>query len=102
MFFASDNSGPVHPAILESLSRVNAGYAMGYGNDPYSASVNDKIRDAFEAPEAAVYLVPTGTAANSLILATMTNRGRPSFAHRWRISTATNAMRPNFTWAAPS
>ncbi len=72
MFFASDNSGPVHPAILESLSRVNAGYAMGYGNDPYSASVNNKIRDAFEAPQAAVYLVPTGTAANSLILATMT------------------------------
>jgi threonine aldolase len=73
MFFASDNSGPVHPAILESLSRANAGYAMGYGNDPYSKSVALKIRDTFEAPEAAVYLVPTGTAANSLILATMTN-----------------------------
>ncbi len=73
MFFASDNSGPVHPAILESLSRANAGYAMGYGNDPYSKSVAQKIRDTFEAPEAAVYLVPTGTAANSLILATMTN-----------------------------
>ena len=29
MFFASDNSGPVHPAILESLGRANAGYAMG-------------------------------------------------------------------------
>jgi len=72
MFFASDNSGPVHPAILESLGRANAGYAMGYGNDPFSKSVAQKIRDTFEAPEAAVYLVPTGTAANSLILATMT------------------------------
>ena len=72
MFFASDNAGPVHPAILESLGRANAGYAMGYGNDPFSKGVIQKIRDTFEAPEAAVYLVPTGTAANSLILATMT------------------------------
>ena len=68
MFFASDNAGPVHPAIMEKLATANAGYALPYGNDPLMDEVRDKIRDIFEAPEAAVYLVATGTAANSLAL----------------------------------
>lgn len=71
MFFASDNTGPVHPRVLEALSRANEGYAVPYGNDPLSQQVASRIRDVFEAPEAAVYLVATGTAANSLILATL-------------------------------
>ncbi len=71
MFFASDNAGPAHPSILAALSEANAGYAMGYGNDPLTKAVQDQIRDVFEAPEAAVYLVATGTAANVLLLATM-------------------------------
>jgi threonine aldolase len=69
MHFASDNSGPVHPKVLEALTRANDGYAMGYGNDPLSADVAQRIRDLFEAPQAAVYLVPTGTVANTLALA---------------------------------
>lgn len=71
MFFASDNSGPVHPQVMEAVSRANQGYALGYGNDPQMAAVRDQIRTLFEAPEAAVYLVATGTAANALALATL-------------------------------
>lgn len=71
MFFASDNSGPVAPQVLEALTRANEGYAMGYGGDPLSAEVADQIRALFEAPQAAVYLVPTGTSANVLALATL-------------------------------
>lgn len=71
MHFASDNSGPVPPQVLDALARANAGYAMAYGGDDLSASVADRIRALFEAPDAAVYLVPTGTAANSLALATL-------------------------------
>jgi threonine aldolase len=73
MFFASDNAGPVHPKVLESLAKANEGYASAYGNDPIMEQVRAKVREIFEAPEAAVYLVATGTAANSLLLATMTN-----------------------------
>lgn len=69
MFFASDNAGPAHPAIMEALAKANTGYAMPYGADPIMDEVRDKIREVFEAPEAAVYLVATGTAANSLALA---------------------------------
>jgi threonine aldolase len=72
MNFASDNTGPVHPKVMEALARANEGYALPYGNDDLSRQVADRIREVFEAPEAAVYLVATGTAANSLILATMT------------------------------
>ncbi|MGB3245089.1 MAG: low specificity L-threonine aldolase [Sulfitobacter sp.] len=70
MFFASDNAGPVHPRIMERVIAANAGYAMPYGKDPIMEEVTQAIRTAFEAPQAAVYLVATGTAANALALAT--------------------------------
>ncbi len=71
MFFASDNSGPALPQVMAALADANSGYAMSYGTDPIMTEVRARIRDIFEAPEAAVYLVATGTAANSLALATL-------------------------------
>ncbi|MFY0682269.1 MAG: low specificity L-threonine aldolase [Thalassovita sp.] len=71
MFFASDNGGPVHPTILQAISDANDGYRTGYGADKEMDQVRDLIRNVFEAPDAAVYLVPTGTAANSIALATL-------------------------------
>ena len=68
MFFASDNAGPAHPQIMQALIDANAGYAMPYGNDPLTAQAVDRVREVFEAPEAAVYFVATGTAANALAL----------------------------------
>ena len=73
MFFASDNAGPVHPQVMEALASANTGYAGGYGNDPLTAEVQAQIRTVFEAPEAMVHFVPTGTAANVLALATLAN-----------------------------
>ena len=71
MFFASDNSGPVPPQVLEALARANDGHVAGYGDDALTRDVTERLRALFEAPEAAVYLVPTGTAANVLALATL-------------------------------
>lgn len=71
MFFASDNAGPVHPQVWAAMQAADAGHAMPYGNDPLSAEVTEQIRTLFEAPDASVFLVPTGTAANALILATL-------------------------------
>jgi threonine aldolase len=68
MFFASDNSGPVPQQVLDAIGRANEGYAPAYGSDPLSQHVTQQLRDLFEAPEAAVYLVATGTAANALAL----------------------------------
>lgn len=71
MFFASDNSGPVHPRIMDTLAEANTGFAMAYGADAIMDEVRRRLRDLFEAPDAAVYLVATGTAANALALATL-------------------------------
>ncbi|NSX55932.1 threonine aldolase family protein [Parasulfitobacter algicola] len=82
MFFASDNAGPVHPKVMESLVKANADYAMPYGSDPIMGTVREQVREVFEAPEAAVYLVATGTAANSIILATQANPWETIFCSR--------------------
>ncbi len=66
MYFASDNAGPAHPAIMQAVADANTGYALPYGADTIMDDVRAQIRDTFEAPNAAVYLVATGTAANSL------------------------------------
>jgi threonine aldolase len=68
MNFASDNTAPVAPAILEALAAANSGYALGYGNDDWTNAVERRFAEIFEC-EVAVFLVPTGTAANALALA---------------------------------
>ena len=73
MYFASDNSGPAHPSVMQALVDANTNYTQSYGDDPIMDDVRQMVRDLFEAPQAAVYLVATGTAANSLLLATMAN-----------------------------
>ena len=69
MFFASDNAGPVHPKVIEALARANEGHAMAYGADPITERAVARVREVFEAPDAAVWFVATGSAANSLALA---------------------------------
>ncbi|MGH1356486.1 MAG: threonine aldolase family protein [Thalassovita sp.] len=71
MFFASDNSGPVHPNVMLAVADANQGYAMSYGAEAQMDEVRQNLRALFEAPEAAIYLVGTGTAANALALATL-------------------------------
>ena len=69
MFFGSDNQGPVPEAVLEALRVANQGYAASYGADAITLDVVSRIQTLFEAPNAAVYLAATGTAANTLALA---------------------------------
>ncbi|WP_293576157.1 low specificity L-threonine aldolase [Phaeobacter sp.] len=71
MYFASDNSGPANPEVLAAIAAANEGFAMGYGADKEMAAVTNRLRQIFEAPQAAVYLVATGTAANVLALSTL-------------------------------
>lgn len=72
MFFASDNAGPAHPQVMERVMAANTGYQLPYGKDDVMDDVRAGIRRVFEAPEAEVYLVSTGTAANALALACYT------------------------------
>ncbi len=68
MYFASDNTAGMAPEILDALARANTGYAFGYGNDDWTHRVQTKFAEIFEK-DVAVFLVPTGTVANALALA---------------------------------
>ena len=82
MFFASDNSSGAAPEVMAALARANEGYARSYGADAIMERVRDRIRAVFDAPEAAVYLVATGTAANALALALCCPPWGAVFCHR--------------------
>jgi threonine aldolase len=69
--FASDNTAPVAPAILDAIVAASRGYARGYGNDDWTRAVERRLAEIFER-DVAVFLVPTGTAANALALAQVT------------------------------
>lgn len=69
MHFASDNTSGAAPEILAALVAANEGHVPSYGADPLTQRATARLREVFEAPEAAVHLVATGTAANALALA---------------------------------
>ncbi|MCB6179188.1 low specificity L-threonine aldolase [Rhodobacter sp. Har01] len=81
MFFASDNGSGAAPEIMAALSAANDAYARGYGNDALTARACDAVREVLEAPQAAVCLVATGTAANALALATVCPPWGAVFCH---------------------
>jgi threonine aldolase len=68
MNFASDNSAGMAPAVLDAIVKANRGFALGYGRDDVTARVARRVGEIFER-DVAVFLVPTGTAANALALA---------------------------------
>jgi threonine aldolase len=80
MNFASDNTACIAPEILQALAAGNDGFAMGYGNDDLTRAVEQRIGEIFEH-DAAVFLVPTGTAANALALAHISPPWGAVFAH---------------------
>jgi threonine aldolase len=68
--YRSDNTGRAAPQILEALVRANTGTALGYGADDWTARLQDRFSELFEA-RVRVFPVATGTAANALSLAAL-------------------------------
>ncbi|MES2432618.1 MAG: beta-eliminating lyase-related protein [Pseudomonadota bacterium] len=81
MYFTSDNASGAHPQILAALTHANDGFARSYGADAIMERVTARVREVFRHPEAAVYLVATGTVANSLSLAIHSKPWSAVFAH---------------------
>ncbi len=65
--FSSDNAAGAAPAVIEALARANAGTALAYGDDPYTAELESKLAELFEH-DVTVLPMFTGTAANALSL----------------------------------
>lgn len=81
MIFGSDNMAPVHPDAIAAIAKANSGYTTSYGTEDAMKQVTAQIRDLFEAPDAAVYLVATGTAANALALSVLCAPYQAIFCH---------------------
>ena len=82
MNFASDNAGGVHPRIMAALAAANDGHVPAYGGDRITRAAQDLLREVFDAPDAAVHFVPTGTAANALALSLMAPGWGKVFCHQ--------------------
>ncbi|MEB2845656.1 low specificity L-threonine aldolase [Rhizobiales bacterium RZME27] len=80
MFFASDNWAGAHPAINERLSKESTRFAAAYGSSDLDKSIEVRFNEIFER-EVAVFFVATGTAANSLSLASIARPGGLTFCH---------------------
>ncbi len=81
MIFTSDNAAGVAPEILAAVGRAAEGPAMPYGADRVTAAAEARVREVFEAPDARVFLVGTGTAANALALACLCPPWGTVYAH---------------------
>jgi threonine aldolase len=69
--FASDNTAGICPEAWDALAAANVGYAPSYGEDRWTARASELVRALFECPQAQVFFVFNGTAANSLSLAAL-------------------------------
>ncbi|MGH8299615.1 MAG: threonine aldolase family protein [Steroidobacteraceae bacterium] len=68
--FFSDNTASVCPEILEAIHEANRDLAIAYGDDPWTGRL-DEVLGAFFGTEVRAFALATGTAANSLALATL-------------------------------
>jgi threonine aldolase len=80
MFFASDNWAGAHRSIAERLLQESTGFAAAYGNSDLDRRVEARFSEIFER-DVSVFFVATGTAANSLSLASVQRPGGITFCH---------------------
>ncbi|OEU92110.1 threonine aldolase [Streptomyces abyssalis] len=71
--FASDNYAGAHPEVLAALALANGGHQPAYGDDEYTAHLQQTVRSHF-GPRAEAYPVFNGTGANVISLQALTDR----------------------------
>jgi len=80
--FRSDNNSGMCPEALEALAAVSDGrHRTGYGDDDLTAAAEAHFRRLF-GDDIAVFFVATGTAANTLAIASMTEPWEQVLCHR--------------------
>ncbi|WP_414169915.1 threonine aldolase family protein [Streptoverticillium reticulum] len=71
--FASDNYAGAHPEVLAALALANDGHQVAYGEDAYTAHLQEVMRRHF-GPTAEAFPVFNGTGANVVALQAATER----------------------------
>lgn len=67
-WFASDNTAPAHPKIIEAIIRVNQGHARSYGQDDETMALKDEMGALFNVSPESIWPVFNGSACNGLAL----------------------------------
>lgn len=80
MIFASDNWAGAHPLIANRLVEAAGTYTAPYGESDADLAVEAKLSEMFER-EVSAFFVATGTAANSLSLASVSKTSSIIFCH---------------------
>jgi threonine aldolase len=80
--FYSDNTGTACPEMLVAIAQANSKLVKAYGEDQWTARLDGVYSEFFGTP-VRVFPVSTGTAANSLSLATLAPPYGAVFAHEW-------------------
>jgi threonine aldolase len=78
--FYSDNTATAAPEILAAIAEANQGHAIAYGSDPWTQRLDDVLGNFF-GTQVRAFPVATGTAANSLSLATLSPPWGAIYAH---------------------
>jgi len=68
--FGSDNNAPVAPEILQAVVEANAGDAVGYGDDPWTARAVARFKEHFGG-RTEPYFTFNGTGANVAALSSL-------------------------------
>lgn len=69
--FGSDHDTGLCPQALEAINRAASASAPPYGDDAWTRLGAKAVADLFAAPQARVFFVFSGAAANALVLATL-------------------------------
>ncbi|MGH8336961.1 MAG: threonine aldolase family protein [Gammaproteobacteria bacterium] len=80
MRFFSDNAAPVHPRVMQAIADANQ-IDTAYDGDRWSQQLDMRFSDVF-GQDVAVLWVATGTAANSLALASLCQPHQAVICHR--------------------
>ena len=80
MRFYSDNTATACPEVLQALHDVNQGRVKAYGDDEWTQRLDQELGKYF-GTEVRAFAVLTGTAANSLSLATLSPPYGAIYAH---------------------
>ncbi|MCK0118420.1 beta-eliminating lyase-related protein [Isoptericola sp. S6320L] len=71
--FASDNYAGTHPEVLAAVAAANDGFAVAYGDDPWTARLDARVAEVF-GPGALAYPLINGTGANVVSLMALSER----------------------------
>ena len=73
--FETDYIQGAHPRLLERLVETNLEPQSGYGEDIYCTAAKEKLRAAFDCPEADIFFLVGGTQTNAVVIDTVLHAG---------------------------